>query len=107
MVSVKKYESKRVVLAEMKSRQATAHLDAETKEWLSEYAASLKLKVSEVLRFLLMRERQVQWLKWVMDQPDPSQHEPRPGLRAPAKASEWEGQLKARRQKRKATKRQD
>ena len=104
MVSVKRFESKRLTLVEMKRRQATAHLDVETKEWLSKYAASLKLKESEILRCLLMRERQVQWLKWAMDQPDPSQHKTGPRLRAPAKSSEWETQLKARRRKRIVTK---
>ncbi len=64
----------------MERRQTTVHLDAETKEWLSEYAASLKLKESEVLRCLLTRERQVQWLKWAMDQPDPSQRKTGPRL---------------------------
>ncbi len=64
----------------MERRQITVHLDAETKEWLSEYAASLKLKESEVLRCLLTRERQVQWLKWAMDQPDPSQSKTGPRL---------------------------
>jgi hypothetical protein len=51
--------------------QVTAYLPRKTKEWLVAYAAKLGLHRTDVVRCLLERERQVQWLQWAMQIPDP------------------------------------
>jgi antitoxin component of RelBE/YafQ-DinJ toxin-antitoxin module len=53
--------------------QITAYLHADTKAWLTKYAAQLGLQKSEVVRFLLEREAKVRWLKWARSVPDPAQ----------------------------------
>ena len=52
--------------------QITAYLHLETKQWLEQYAAKLKLPKSEVVRLLVEREQQVGWLKWALETPDPA-----------------------------------
>lgn len=49
--------------------QVTAHIDAETRRWLDRYARSLKLKPSELVRLLIVRERRVRLLETCMTAP--------------------------------------
>jgi hypothetical protein len=56
--------------------QITAYLHLDTKEWLTEYAAKLRLPCSDVVRLLVERERQVGWLKWARSVPDPAMGSP-------------------------------
>jgi hypothetical protein len=53
--------------------QITAYLYPDTKKWLISYSASCGLHRSEIVRLVLERERQIQWLKWALKTPDPRQ----------------------------------
>jgi len=53
--------------------QVTVYLSAETKRWLVAYAARLGLPRTDMVRCLLERERQVRWLEWALQIPDPGQ----------------------------------
>lgn len=43
--------------------QVTAHIDADTREWLGRYAKKLKLNPSELVRLLIQRERRTRWIE--------------------------------------------
>ena len=53
--------------------QITVYLDEQTKKWLSGYARKAHFKESEVVRFLIEREREIGWLDWAIKHPDPAQ----------------------------------
>ncbi len=53
--------------------QITVYLDSITKEWLAEYARKTCLRESEIVRLLVRREREIEWLSWALQQPDPTQ----------------------------------
>jgi hypothetical protein len=59
--------------------QTTVYIDKKTRKWLTGYAAKLGLRSSEVVRFLIRRETEIEWLAWAIQQPDPKQ--PKSGAR--------------------------
>ena len=66
--------------------QITVYLDEQTKKWLAKYARQTHLKESEVVRFLIQREREVGWLQWAIQQRDPAQRGSSKTLKAIAEA---------------------
>ena len=65
--------------------QITVYLDDETKIWLTEYASLLHQRATEVVRLLVEREKEVEWLKWALQQPDPAQDQKSSLLSGPKK----------------------
>ena len=58
--------------------QAVGYIDAAARNWLDRYAAELTLFRSDVVRLLLEREKQVQWIKWATGVDDPARSKAKP-----------------------------
>lgn len=83
--------------------QVTAYLHADTKPWLQKYAGECGLDESEVVRLLVEREQQVNWLKWALAARDPAQGSTRPLPRRKDKLPPRWNEPPKRRQGRKPT----
>lgn len=52
--------------------QVAVYLHPDTKRWLKRYSDKLGMTQSEVARALVERERQIEWLQWALQTPDPA-----------------------------------
>ena len=46
--------------------QITAYLHPDTEQWVTEYARTHGIGLSDLVRLLLQRERRINWLRWAM-----------------------------------------